>query len=274
MKYKFTRTAKIRVVAMAILFLIVGALYGQEAAAQLKPEKAPAGKLERSGTNKAQQAPQVQKLPDLVVTNIAYSGNKASISVHNKGAAASKPCQLRFELPGIEGWTVDVPGLLPKGFVHTETISRGQPFFGKGVAKVDFNNQIVESNESNNEMSINQPAAAADLAAVRIYFMEEGGVSKISGVVQNVGKVGFIDFKGRARLIRIAKYGAHQKITTLTEVTLPNISPGMKYEVKAQMPPPFAGADYYLWRLVIDADDINPANDEIEKKSVKFDNNN
>ena len=274
MKCKFTRMAKTRAVAMAILFLIVGALSRQEVAAQLKPEKARDGKLERSGTNKAQQAPKVQKLPDLVVTNISYLGNKASISVYNKGAAASKPCQLRFELPGIEGWTVDVPSLLPKGFVHTATIGRGQPFVGKGVARVDFKNQIVESNESNNEMSINQQATAPDLAAVQIKFREEAGVSKIVGVVQNVGKVGFINFTGKARLTRITKYGAHQNILMLKEIVLPNLNPGAMYEVTATMPKPFPGADYYLWILVVSADDANPANDKIEKKSVKFDNNN
>jgi hypothetical protein len=274
MKFQSARTAKTRTVAMAILFLIGGASYRQEVAAQLKPEKARDAKLERSQANKAQQTPKVQKLPDLVVTNISYSGDKATISVYNRGAAASKPCLLRFELPGIEGWTVDVPGLLPKGFVHTATIGRGQPFVGKGVARVDFKNQIVESNETNNEMSVNKQATAPDLAAVQIKFREEVGISKIVGVVQNVGKVGFINFKGKARLTRIAKYGAHQNILMLKEVVLPNLSPGAMYEVTATMPKPFPGADYYLWILVVNADDANPANDEIEKKSVKFDNNN
>jgi hypothetical protein len=259
---------------MAVLLLIGGAAHRQEIAAQLKPEKARDGKLERSQPPKARQAPKVQPLPDLVVTGITYSGNKAAISVHNKGAAASKPCRLRFSLSG-EQWSANVPALLPKGFVHTETISRGQPFAGKGVAKVDSDNQIAESNEGNNEMSISQAAAAPDLAAVQINFMEEGGVSKVVGVVQNVGHAGFTGFAGKARLIRIALYGAHQNILTVREEKLPNIYPGGKYEVKAPMPKPFPGADSYLWVLRVDsADDVNPANDKIEKKSVKFDNNN
>lgn len=46
------------------------------------------------------------------------------------------------------------------------------------------------------------------------------------------------------------------------------------YDVTATMPKPFPGADSYLWILVVDADDANPANDKVEKKSVKFDDNN
>ena len=280
MKCKSASAAKTRTIAMAVLLLIAGASSRQEIAAQLKPEKARDGKLERSQTPKAQQVPKVRPLPDLVITNITYSRNLATIDVHNRGAETSKPCKLRFTLPGIEEFIYHVPRLFPKGFVHTVTISRNQPFSGKGVAKVDFDNQNVESNESNNEMSINQPAATPDLAAVQLYFKKEGGESKVIGVIQNVGEVGLIGkdsslgFKGKVRLIRVAKYGAHQKITTIKEETLPSIGPGIRYEVKATTPPPFAGADSYLWMLVVDADDANPANDKIEKKSVKFDNNN
>ena len=229
-------------------------------------------------TGKKPPPPPPDKLPDLVVTGIKYAGNKAVITVWNKGEALSAPCKLTFTL-GHENWTVDIPGLQPKGFVHTATISRGSLFAGTGVAKVDSGDQIVESNNNNNEMTINQSAEMPDLAAVSILFKSEGNVSKIIGVIKNVSKTAYLSSweftdKRKAVLTRIAKYGSHQSMLTVKEATLPSINPGVIYELKADMPPPFKGADSYLWILVIQGDDANAGNDKVEKTSKKFDNNN
>lgn len=224
--------------------------------------------------------PPPDKLPDLVVTGIKYAGTKALITVWNKGEAVSAPCKLKFDIVGEETWPgINIPGLQPKGFVHTATISRGKPFAGTGVAKVDYDGQIVESNDNNNEMTVNQSAAIPDLAAVNILFKSEGNTSKIIGVIKNVGKTAYISPTGatdsrKVVLTRIAKYGSHQSMLTVKEVTLPSINPGVIYELKADMPPPFKGADSYLWIFVIQGDDANAGNDKVEKTSKKFDNNN
>ena len=261
--------ATVKKCVLAIFCLIVVASVSPGAAAQVTLNQP------RDTGLKKDETPKVQKLPDLVVTTIQYSGTYAVISVHNKGIETSAPCKLNFKLtaeqPG-EQWTVPVPALIAKGFVHTTKISRHKPFAGKGVAKIDPDNQITESNEINNVLTIDQPAALPDIAAVGLSFKDEGGTTVVVGRVQNVGKVNLIGAGIKVHLIRIVKYGSHQNTLDLKTENLPNLIAGATYDVKAPMPKPFPGADSYIWILRVDGDG-NDANNKAEKKSTKVDNN-
>lgn len=265
-----------KIILMAGCLLVLGIMCQPQAMAQ---DRATRARDRQPGRRTPPPPPPPNKLPDLVITGIRYAGDKATITVWNKGEAASTPCKLKFTIIGEEYWEAKVPGLFPKGFVHTVTIGRSKPFAGTGVAKVDFDNQVVESYDNNNEMTINQSAAIPDLAAVNIIFKSEGNVSKIIGVIKNVGKTEYVaptGFTGNRTvvLIRIAKYGAHQWPLNVKEVTLPSLNPGIIYELKADMPPPFKGADSYLWILRVKGKDANVSNDAVEKTTKKFDNNN
>jgi len=254
--------------ASAIFCLTVLAVVWQNTFAQATLEKEKA----RDSSLKKSESPKVQKLPDLVVTSIQYSGNRAAVAVHNKGIETSAPCRLFFRVVGEEQWTVNIPALIPKGFVYTADIYRGKPFAGKGIAKIDSENQVTESNENNNTLTIDKPAVVPDIAAIELSFKDEYGATQIVGKVQNVSNVNLIASDVRVRLIRITLYGAHQNVLEFKTQDVTSLNAGAIYEVKAPMPKPFPGADSYIWILRVDGD-ANDANNNVEKKSAKIDNN-
>jgi hypothetical protein len=121
-------------------------------------------------------------------------------------------------------------------------------------------------------LTIDKAAVSPDIAAIALSFKDEGGVTQIVGKVQNLSNVSLINAEVKVRLIRKTLYGAHQNVLEFKTEKLTSLNAGAIYEVKAPMPKPFPGADSYIWILRVDGD-ANDANNKVEKKSAKVDNN-
>jgi MYXO-CTERM domain-containing protein len=99
--------------------------------------------------------PEIPRRADLQVTSLVYSGGALQITVRNAGdAATSGNTTVRLLVGGTFLANVDVPKL---GAGNSTTVTSTTPIPGEGSAQVqaivDPDNTIVESNDSNNELS-------------------------------------------------------------------------------------------------------------------------